>query len=436
MPSSSSLALCGGSPVGPVQIHPFPRFTETAIQRVTDLLRAGKTIGLNRGHVPEIGEAEAAISAYHGGRHVLGANSGHGALQMALAGLEIGPGDEVITTPYTWGASISCILHQGAIPVFADIDEATGLLDPAAVAAVITPRTKAILVVHLYGQPADLPAFRALADRHGLAMIEDGSQAHGATLHGVGVGNVGDAAGFSCMGGKLLATTEAGYLVTPHEEVYWKGALIGHHHGRRDDPGFPEHLRPYADSLVYTHRFHPLNAVLLVEQLKKLDVEVDQRRAHADRLRAALVSCRHFQLAPVAPGARPAYHLLTGTFNPEAAGISRNTFTAALTAEGLHAFAYVPVPIPDWPRMHWQDYAGPKVPWLDNFRRAGMDYRQLPLPSCRRRCERAVEMRFDFIDPDPTMVDRMAEIILKVEAGLDQLRAHEKTHGPAPLPKR
>jgi hypothetical protein len=83
-----------------------------------------------------------------------------------------------------------------------------------------------------------------------------------------------------------------------------------------------------------------------------------------------------------------------------------------------------------------QEYQGPKVPWLDGFQRAGLDYRNLPLPACRRRCATAVEMRFDFLDPDPTMVDRMAEIILKVEAGIDELRAHEKAHGPAPLPRR
>lgn len=434
--TASSLALCGGQPVGKVEIPPFPRFTERAIERATSLLREGRTIGLGR-ICPEVAEAEAAVSAYHSGRHVLGANSGHGALQMALAGLEIGPGDEVITTPYTWGASISCILHQGAVPIFADIIEETGLLDPVSVEAAITPRTKAILVVHLFGQPANLSAFRALADRHNLKLIEDGSQAHGATIDGVGVGNVGDAAGFSCMGGKLLATTEAGYVVTPREDVYWKGAMIGHHMGRACDEGFPEALRPFADSLVYTHRLHPINAVLLVEQLKKLDDEVNQRRRHAARLREKLAGARYYRLPDyAATKSQPAYHLLTATFDHAAAGISRNTFIAALKAEGLFAFAYVPSPIPDWPRLHWQDYRGPRVAWLDELKRHGVDYRGMALPACRRRIASAVEMRFDFIDADATLIDRMAEIILKVENNIDELCAYEAEHGPAAPPRR
>ncbi len=422
----SPLALCGGQPVGAVEMPQFPRFTEHAIERATSLLRQGRTVGLGRG-CPEVAEAEAAISAYHGGRHVLGTNSGHGALQMALAGLEIGPGDEVITTPYTWGASTSCILHQGAVPIFADIIEETGLLDPAAVEAAITPRTKAILVVHLFGQPANLAAFRAIADRHNLKLIEDGSQAHGATIGGVGVGDVGDAAGFSCMGLKLLATTEAGYLVTPCEDVYWKGAMTGHHMGRAGDKGFPDDLRPFVDSLVFTQRLHPLNAVLLVEQLKKLDDEVNQRRDHVARLRGKLVGARYYRLPDYeATQSRPSYHQLTATFDHAAAGISRNTFVAALKAEGLLASAYVPSPIPDWTRLHWQDYRGPRVAWLDQLKRNGVDYRNMALPACRRRIASAVEIRFDFIDADPTMIDRMAEIILKVEANIEDLRAYER----------
>ncbi|HKJ90817.1 MAG TPA: DegT/DnrJ/EryC1/StrS family aminotransferase, partial [Oceanipulchritudo sp.] len=115
----STPALLGGKPVGKVSSPPYPSFSDRARKRVGEILETGRTIGLNR-EVAEIREAEEAISRYHDNRYCLGTSSGHGALQMALAGLEIGPGDEVITTPYTWGASVSCILHQGALPVFAD----------------------------------------------------------------------------------------------------------------------------------------------------------------------------------------------------------------------------------------------------------------------------------------------------------------------------
>ena len=163
---SRNLALNGGTPVGEVTYSKFPLFSETAIERVGQVLREGKAIGLGRFHSPEITEAEQTISQYHGGREVLACSSGHAALQGALAGLEICGGDEVITTPYTWGASTSCILHQNAIPVFVDIEPETGLIDPELIEAAITLRTKAILAVHIFGQPANLRRLREIAHKH------------------------------------------------------------------------------------------------------------------------------------------------------------------------------------------------------------------------------------------------------------------------------
>ena len=433
--STSRLALLGGTPVGKIVYPPYPQFSERAISRVADLLRAGKAIGLSRTHSPEIAEAEAALSLYQGGRHILATSSGHGSLVSSLHGLEICCGDEVITTPYTWGASTSCILHQSAIPVFVDVKRDTGLIDPDKIEAAITPRTKAILAVHLFGQPADLRRLREIADRHHLMLIEDGSQAHGAESAGVRVGNVGDAAGFSCMGGKVLAATEAGYMVTPHERVYWKAAMAGQHMGRWGDPGFPEDLRPHVDSLIHTYRVTPVNAVLLTEQLGLLPGRLDERRRHAEVLRRRLASSRLVR-APDYGSDKPSYHMFTMTFDAEAAGVTRDTFAAALKAEGLHAYGYVPSPVPDWPRLHWQDYKGPRAPWLATLERAGVDYRGMALPNCRWRVAHAIEIHFDFIEPGDEMVNRVADIILKVEAGVGELRDHERLHGPAAFARR
>jgi dTDP-4-amino-4,6-dideoxygalactose transaminase len=436
LPTTGKLALLGGAPVGKITPPAYPQFSERAVERVAALLRAGKVIGLSRLHSPEVAEAEAALSAYHGGRQVLATSSGHGALVSALAGLEICCGDEVITTPYTWGASISCILHQTAIPVFVDVRRDTGLIDPDQIEAAITPRTKAILAVHLYGQPADLKRLRAIADKRHLALIEDGSQAHGCESGGLRAGTVGDASGFSCMGGKVLATTEAGYMVTPHDRVYWKGAMAGQHMGRWGDPGFPDDLRPSVDSLIHTFRVTPINAVLLTEQLSLLDGRLAQRRQHADLLRRKLASARFVRFPVYGPGDKPSYHMVTMTFDPEAAGVTRDTFAAALKAEGMHAYGYVPSPVSDWPRLHWQDYTGPRAPWLATLERAGVDYRGMPLPNCRWRVANAIEAHFDFIEPGDEMINRMAEIILKVEAGIGALRDHERTAGPAAFARR
>ena len=434
-PASSKLALLGGDPVGKITYPAYPQFSERAIGRVAELLRAGKAIGLSRTHSPEIAEVEAALSRYHGGLHVMATSSGHAALVSGLAGLEVCCGDEVITTPYTWGASTSCILHQNAIPVFVDVKRDTGLIDPDRIEEAITPRTRAILAVHLFGQPADLRRLREIADRRGLALIEDGSQAHGAESAGTRVGTVGDASGFSCMGGKVLAATEAGYLVTPHERVYWKGAMVGQHMGRWGDPGFPQDLRPYVDSLINTYRVTPVNAVLLTEQLGLLDGRLAERRRHADLLRKHLAGARFLRL-PDYGADKPAYHMFTMTFDPEAAGITRDTFAAAVKAEGLHAYGYVPSPVPDWPRLYWQHYDGPRVSWLSTLERYGADYRGMALPNCRWRVANAIEIHFDFIEPSEAAVARIAEIFLKVEAGIADLRDHERVNGPSSPARR
>ncbi|RKX29310.1 MAG: hypothetical protein DRP71_16450 [Verrucomicrobia bacterium] len=422
--SADTLALLGGKPVGRVQSPPFPQFSARAKRRVVELLDTGHTVGLGK-HDKIIREAEDAISRYHGGLYCLGTSSGHGALQMALAGLEIGPGDEVITTPFTWGASISCILHQGAIPIFADIDRKTGLIDPNSIEAVITKRTRAILAVHIFGQPAPMSRIMKIAAKHGLVVVEDGSQAHGATIGGRMVGGFGHAAGFSCMGGKLLATTEAGYMVTPDEDVYWKACLLSQHMGRSPDAGFPDRLRPYVDSLVYTYRLNPVNAVLLTEQLKKLDREIEARRTNVDSLRENL-SDSPFLSIPIYPKTvRPSFHLLTMSFNARRAGISRDTYIAALKAEGLPVFSYVPAPIPDWHRLHWKGYQGPRILWMDALKRNGIDYTKSEVPNCRYKIAHSVEMGFNFTRPAPRLMERAGEIVRKVDHAIRDLRAWE-----------
>ena len=424
--TARTLALLGGEPVVTTPASQFPRFSDEAIARVSRLLKDGVSVGLNKND-PVIDEAEKAIAAWQGVKYCLGVSSGHAALHSALVGLEITSGDEVITTPYTWGASISCILHNNAIPVFADVDPETGLLDPATIEARITSKTRAILAVHIYGQPANMTAIREIADRHGLAVIEDGSQAHGAFHQGKQVGQFGDAAGFSCMGRKLLASTEAGYMVTPHEEVYWKGAMAGQHMGRSPEPDFPDGLRPYADSLVYTYRFSTINAVLLTEQIKKIDAENEARQKNVGILRHGLEGIESISLPNYPEDDRPVYHMLSMNFNSERTGVKRSTYMAALEAEGVNLFPYVPAPIPQWRRLRWQEYDGPRVMWLENLKRYGVDYSQVDLPNCETKVARSLEMKWNYIDVDEARMQELASAFQKVEENLDALRDWESS---------
>lgn len=423
--SGSRLALLGGEPVGPVPADAHPRFEEETIARVTELMRRGRTVGLNKG-VPEIREAEEAIAAWQGVDHCLLASSGHAALHDCVIGLEVTSGDEVITTPFTWGASIACILHNNAIPVFADVCPDTGLLDPLAAEQAITPRTRAILAVHIFGQAADMTALRDVADRHGLLLIEDGSQAHGAIHAGRKVGVFGDAAGFSCMGGKLLASSEGGYMVTSNQDAYWKAALCGQHMGRSSEENYPhERLGIYVDSLVYTYRLSPLVAVVLTQQLGKIDAENAGRRQNVASFRQKMAGVGVVRFPEYADGDDPAYHMLTMNFDSEHAGISKDTFFQAMRAEGVSCHQYIPSPIPTWPRLQWQTYEGPRVMWTENLRRAGIDYSAVEVPNCEYKIARSVEMGWNYVEPSEEKMTTLASAFHKVEDNLPALRDWE-----------
>jgi len=428
---SLQLALLGGKPLGGVPPDPHPTFSKRALTRATRLLEKGMTVGLGKHH-PIIEEAEEAISRWQGVEHCLTLSSGHASLQMSLVGLEIEPGDEVITTPYSWGASVSCILHCGAVPVFTDVLPDTGLMDPDTIEQLITRRTRAILVVHIHGQPADMPAILSIARRRGIPVIEDGSQAHGAEIGGKKVGRFGDAGGFSCMGFKLLGSTEAGYLITPHEDVYWKAALCCQHMGRSPDRGFPAELAPYVDSLVYSYRLSPVTAVLLTEGLKKVDREIAGRRYNAEQLRKCLSGSASFSLPRFRRGT-PSYYTLSLNFDEDGAGVSRNTVLEALAAEGVEVGAYVPSPIPSWERLRTAGYRGPKTIWTRPLRAAGVKYRSLELPGCEEKVRRAVDMDWNYIRRTPGRMRALANVFEKIEANLDALGDWErKTKRPRP----
>jgi dTDP-4-amino-4,6-dideoxygalactose transaminase len=426
MASAKTLALLGGRKLGPVPMDQQPSFSPRAIRRVVELLEKGATVGLGKHH-PIIREAEDAIARWQGVKHCMVVASGHASLQVALLGLGIGPGDEVITTPYSWGASTSCILHCGAAPVFTDVLPETGLMDPADIEARVTRRTKAILVVHIHGQPADMPAILAAARRRRLPVIEDGSQAHGARVGGKMVGQFGIASGFSCMGFKLLGTTEAGYLVTKDEEIYWRAALFCQHMGRSPDPGFPAQLLPYVDSLVYSYRLSPVTAVLLTEQLRKVDREIEGRRQNVATLRKRLEGSRLVRFPRYRDDEKPSYYTLTMNFAGEGAGIARDTFEKALAAEGLPIGHYVPAPIPRWERLRTdRGYRGPRNPWTDLLRAAGVDYRGQRFPACEWKVAHSLDMDWNYIRPAPEKMRRIADIVLKVEENLPALRDWER----------
>ena len=430
--SPHNLALLGGQPVGSPTPPRHPQITEEARKRVDDLLRNGPMVGLSDEH-PDVGEAERTVAAWHGVPHCLTTSTGHASLHACLIGLEITDGAHVITTPYTYGGSTSPILSNNAVPIYADVDPIDGLLDPVSVEAAISPKVEAILVTHIYGQPADMTALRRIADKHGLALIEDGSQAHGARHRGRPVGSFGDAAGFSCMGGKLLGTTEAGYMVTPRADVYWNAVISTQHAGgtevpgRSSQPDFPPELAPFIDSLITTYRVSVVNAVLMAEQLKKLDSEVDGRIRNRNRLVEMLKPLRTVTAPEFSGGDKAVHHLLSLNFVPEEAGISKQTYIAALRAEGAPVFAYVAQPLHKLERLRPTTKA-PRALWMRTLAESGIDYSNLDLPGCDYKVARSIEMTWNWMHDDEAAMRRYADCFHKVEEALPELRDYEASN--------
>jgi dTDP-4-amino-4,6-dideoxygalactose transaminase len=338
------------------------------------------------------------------------------------------------SSPYSWGASVSCILHNGAVPTFADVDPQTGLLDPDALSDALTERTRAILVPHLYGQPADMTAIMAFAERHGLAVIEDGSQAHGARHRGVRVGAFGDASGFSTNGVKPLATTEGGYMLARRPSVYWNATISCQHAGRGEligrasEPGFPDELRPFIDSLVYTYRPNLVSAVLALARLPHLDEENAARRRNAAAFFAQLEGVGSVSWPEPHPEDECVYHMVTLNFDAEHAGVSRDTFLAALNAEGVPAVGYVATGLHRSPRLS-PDWAGPRTMWTETLRRAGADPTRLELPGCDAKVAHSIELPWNYFEDDERLMASLANAFVKLEEGLDALRQHERAEG-------
>ncbi|MCC5806806.1 MAG: DegT/DnrJ/EryC1/StrS family aminotransferase [Opitutales bacterium] len=356
-------------------------------------------------------ETERALEAFHGGGHAWFIASGTASLEALLLGHGIGPGDEVISTPYTWGATISAILAVGAVPVFADIDPLSGQLDPATVEACVSPRTRAIMTVHLFGLVSDVRALQAIAQRRGLRLFEDGSQAHGARLDGKRVGLFGDGGAFSCMGMKLLAGTEGGYALFADSAACENAKLYGQH-PRGLAPDQVERLS--ADGLLDTLQlgWRPccVSAELVRVKLASLDAENDARRRNVAALRAALRGVEGIRLPEEIDGAEGCWHLLSVVLDPDK-GPAREEFQRKLRETGAGGFVYIPTPVHRMKRLNPHGYDGPRVFWHEQILRAGIDYRETRCPQAEWRSRHSVEFPFNWTEDNREAMRQLADCL-------------------------
>lgn len=259
------------------------------IQAVVDVL---KSDFLTTG--PKIAEFEQTVADYVGAKYAVAISNGTSALHAACFAAGIGPGDEVITTPLTFAASANCVLYCGGTPVFADVDPKTYNIDPEDIRRKITDRTKAIIAVHLAGQPCDMDAIHSIAREYGLIVIEDGAHALGSVYKGKKVGSMSDMTTFSFHPVKPITTGEGGMIVTDNDDFYKKMILFRSHGITRDDSMMTRNDGPWfyqQFDLGYNYRITDIQCALGCSQMKKLDRFLARRKEIVARYNEAFADC-------------------------------------------------------------------------------------------------------------------------------------------------
>ena len=407
----SSLALLGGMPV---RKQPFPQWPQprpgqlAALQQV---LESGKW-GVGS---PFIAEFEKRFAEFQQAKYALSICNGTASLMIALKACGVKAGDQVIIPAYTFIATASSVLLVNAVPVFVDIDPETYNIDPAQIEAAITPTTKAIMPVHIAGQPANLDAILAIAQRHHLPVIEDAAQAHGAEWKGRRVGAIGNIGSFSFQSSKNLSAGEGGALITDDKAL--NDVCFSYQNcGRVREGAWYEHR-----VLGGNFRLGAFQASLLTAQLATIADDMQRRDQHAHYLDERL---RHI------PGIKPllvhpqvtrhARHLYIFRYDAEAFdGLSRDRFIDALRAEGIYCHkGYTPLYREQLfaldPRQH---------PWIE-----GINYRELNLPVTERAGdEEAVWIPQTALMGTEKEVEDIVKAVAKVQMHFGELLAESKT---------
>lgn len=330
------LAIKGGKPV---RTKLFPAYKvigqeeKRAVGRVLDSGILSQYLGCWDPHFyggPEVTAFEQEWARYFKVKHAVAVNSASSAIQAALGVIGIGPGDEVIVTAYSMCISATAPLFYGAIPVFADIEEDYFCLDPKSVEAKITTRTKAIIIVDLYGQPYDAQAINALAKKHNLVVIEDAAQAPAATLNGQFAGTLGDIGIYSLNYHKHIHTGEGGVLVTNNDRWAERARLI-RNHAEAVVEGMGE--TDLTNMVGYNFRLTEIQAAIGREQLKKLKNLVQKRVKNCEYLADQLEKIPGITAPKTRPGAKHVYYMHAFKFDEHKLGINRQIFLDAVKAE-------------------------------------------------------------------------------------------------------
>lgn len=372
----ATLAINGGKKTVPEGLQTlWPTITEEDKKNVMDCLDSRIMTGP---YGPQLRGAETEFAKWLGVKHCLMVNSGTAALHLAVAAAGLGPGDEAIVPSFTFLATALGVLHHNAVPVFCDIDPKTWCIDPAKIEAKITPRTKAIMPVHIHGLCADMDPILAIAKKHKLIVIEDTAQAHGSTYKGRKAGTMGDMAIFSVQASKNLPCGEGGYFVTNNDryaEIANSIRLFGQDASFEDekliDLRWPIDRNRGFESITmgWQYMTGELPAALARTQLHRLDANNENARRNGDFLSKKLAGIPGLIPPHIPEYAVPIYHKYRLMLDPAAAGVSvapkvfRDKVLAAIQAEGVEACLWETLPIPL--QKNFKDHVGygKECPW-------------------------------------------------------------------------
>jgi perosamine synthetase len=361
-----------------------PDITDLERQAVMEVLQ---TSSLSLG--PKLPEFEQIFARYVGRKHAAAVNSGTSALHLCIRAYGIGPGDEVITSPFTFIASANCVRFEGAKTVFADVDPNTWNIDPARLAAAVTPRTKAIVPVDVFGQPADMDPIREVAKRHGLKVIEDSCEALGAEYKGRKAGTLGDVGVFGFYPNKQVTTGEGGMIVTDDADVH-RLAVSMRNQGRGDDGGWLAHVR-----LGYNFRLSEINCALGIAQMKRIDEILANRLRSAGYYDERLRGERRVRFQKVHPSCKTSPFVMCVRLEDDYTREDRDRILEQLREKGIGCNNYF-TPVHLQP-FYAEDYG----------------HRRGDFPVCEALSDRTIALPFHGQITEAE-VDRVCEVFLKL----------------------
>jgi dTDP-4-amino-4,6-dideoxygalactose transaminase len=376
-PMSQPLALLGGTPIRTKPFSSWPIFGKSEEKRLLRTLRSGKWGRLDG---PETSEFEQRFAELHGCKHGIAVVNGTVSLRLALVAAGIRAGDEVIVPPYTFFSTASAVIEANAVPVFADIDLDSFNLDPKAVEAAITNRTRAIIPVHFAGQPADMRAIMALAKKRNLLVLEDAAHAHAALWRNRPAGSLGDVASFSFQSSKNLTSGEGG-IITTNNDALEESCRSIHNCGRIPTGIWYEH-----HVISGNYRLSEFQSAVLNSQLDRLQAQTKTRDRNGQYLAARIATLPGvYPQKRISDCSRHSYHLFMLRIDRQAFGAPRAAVIKALQSEGIPCSPGYGLSLPQQPMFRKRAF-GPYLAGVSSK----LDYRNVRCPNsdliCREQC--------------------------------------------------